>query len=282
MEPIFYIGIFLLGLSAGSFLNALVFRLGTAESVLWGRSHCMTCQHTLEWHELIPLASFALLGGKCKACHAPISFQYPLVELLTAIVFLLTYVSFKNAIFFASPFAAFGLPAQAGASNLFWYILALGFYLFAAALLLGIGIYDFRTKIIVPALVWPFFVLALVGVSARWFSGAPLAGIVTTAITAFAVFVFFAGLWFFSKGRAMGFGDAELAAAIVLFLGATAGLLALLFAFWLGALFGLLLIAWGKAGFKSEIPFGPFLVAGAFVALFWGGTLLSAYFRFFL
>mgnify|MGYP001587279692 CR=1 FL=1 len=126
MELIFYIGVFLLGLSAGSFLNALVFRLGTAESVLWGRSHCMSCAHTLEWHELIPVASFAMLGGKCRTCHDPISIQYPIVELLTAVIFLLIYASYINTIFFASPFAVFG-----GHSDIFWYSGGLLFYLLA-------------------------------------------------------------------------------------------------------------------------------------------------------
>ncbi|MFY9461763.1 MAG: prepilin peptidase, partial [Candidatus Sungiibacteriota bacterium] len=147
MDIAVYFGVFLLGLSAGSFLNALVFRLGTAESILWGRSHCMSCAHTLEWRELIPVASFAMLGGKCRTCHNPISVQYPIVELLTAAVFLLIYASYNSTIFFTSPFAVFG-----GFSNLFWYASGLLFYFLAATLLLGIGIYDFRTKIIAPAL----------------------------------------------------------------------------------------------------------------------------------
>lgn len=283
MDIAVYFGIFLLGLSAGSFLNALVFRLGTAESILWGRSHCQTCQHTLEWHELIPLASFAILGGKCKACHAPISFQYPIVELLTALTFSLIYISYKNTISFASPFAVLGgLPLQAGLANIFGYAFGLIFYFIVAALLLGIGIYDFRTKIIAPALIAPFFILALIGLALQWFSGASLAGIAATVIAALLVLAFFAGLWVFSKGRAMGFGDAELASTIVLFLGSGYGLLALLLAFWLGAIFGLFLIAAGRAHLKSAIPFGPFLVAGAFIALLWGEAMLRTYFAIFL
>ncbi|MFY9462274.1 MAG: A24 family peptidase, partial [Candidatus Sungiibacteriota bacterium] len=169
-----------------------------------------------------------------------------------------------------------------GFSNLFWYASGLLFYFLAATLLLGIGIYDFRTKIIAPALMWPFFILASIGLAVQWFSGAALAGIAATVIAALLVFIFFAGLWFFSKGRAMGFGDAELAPAIVLFLGPLLGVAALLFAFWLGAIFGILLIALGRARLKSDIPFGPFLVAGAFVALFWGEAFLRAYFAIFL
>lgn len=278
-----YAGIFLLGLSAGSFLNALVFRLGTAESILWGRSHCMACSHTLEWHELIPVASFAILGGKCKSCHAPISFQYPIVELLTAVVFLFIYASYQNTIFLASPFVVLGgLSTQADLSNILWYAFGLAFYFIAATLLMGIGIYDFRTKIIAPALILPFFILTLIGLAVRWFSGAALAEIAATVIAAFLVFAFFAGLWFFSKGRAMGFGDAELASVIVLFLGSGYGLLSLLLAFWLGAIFGLFLIVAGKAHLKSEIPFGPFLVAGALVVIFWGEAILRTYFAIFL
>ena len=262
MEITVYAGFLFLGLTVGSFLNALVFRLGTTESILWGRSHCMTCKHTLKWRELIPVVSFVMLGGKCRSCHDPVSIQYPIVELLTAAVFLLIYTNHK--------------------SDIFWYAGDLFFYFFAATLLLAIAIYDFRTKIIASALIIPFFILTLIGLAVRWFSGAALAEIAATVITAFLVFVFFSGLWFFSKGRAMGFGDAELAPAIVLFLGPTLGVVALLFSFWAGALFGITLIALGKASLKSDIPFGPFLVAGAFVAMFWGEALFRVWFTIFL
>ncbi|MDO8500172.1 MAG: prepilin peptidase [bacterium] len=277
MDLIFYAGVFLFGLSVGSFLNALVFRLGTAESVLWGRSHCMTCKHTLEWYELIPVMSFVVLGGKCRTCHDPISSQYPIVEILTAAVFLFLYASYKSTIFFTSPFFIFG-----NMDDLLWYVFGLLFYFLSAALLIGIGIYDFRTKIIAPSLMFLFFSLTLLWQVTRWYSGVPIAEIITTALGALGVFAFFAGLWFFSRGRAMGFGDAQLSSAIVLFLGATQGLLAVLFSFWLGALFGIFMIILGKARLKSEIPFGPFLVAGAFLAMFWGDAMLWAYFAVFL
>src|SRR3989338_11686015 len=83
--------VFLFGLVVGSFLNSVIYRLGKGESALKGRSYCPQCKHPLSWQDLIPLLSFVLLKGKCRYCKAHISWQYPLVELATGILFVATW-----------------------------------------------------------------------------------------------------------------------------------------------------------------------------------------------
>jgi len=92
--------VFLFGLVVGSFLNALIYRLENGDSVLRGRSYCPHCKHTLTWYDLIPLASFAILGGRCRYCKQRISLQYPLVELATAILFLVIFKEFSSFFIF--------------------------------------------------------------------------------------------------------------------------------------------------------------------------------------
>lgn len=276
MQFLVSFGIILFGLAAGSFLNVVVFRFGSGESILWGRSHCVSCKHVLKWSELVPVFSFLALGGKCRLCHGPISVQYPVVELLTAGSFFLTYLRYKDVLFWGSPFAALLSPAAVEISFAFGLV----FYLVVVFLLVGIAAYDWRTFIITPALMVPFFMFSVAGVFFEWLSGQPFVDIFWTIAAAAAVFFFFFAIFYFSKGRALGFGDAELAPTIVLFLGAAKGFLALLLSFWIGAIVGISLIVFGAAKMKSKIPFGPFLAAGALLAFWWGDALIGKYLNF--
>lgn len=276
MEIWIWVGLFLTGLAVGSFLNLLVFRLGTAESIIWGRSHCMGCRHILEWRELIPVASFVVLGGKCRACRAAISFQYPIVEILTGVIYISVYNFYNQHIYFASPFSVFTeLPV------FFGYVSGLIFYLTASTLVLAIAIYDFRTSIIAPALFLPFFVLTIVYQLILVFSGSSVREAGLTVLAAVLTFLFFAAFWFFSKGRAMGLGDAEFSATLMLLLGPIYGTIAIVVSFWSGALVGIALILAGLLRMKSKIPFGPLLALGAFFAMFWGPRVLEKYLAFF-
>ena len=119
--------IFGLGLIIGSFLNVVILRLNTGRSIAKGRSACPRCSNTLSWYELIPVFSFLGLRGKCRSCKAPISFQYPLVELLSAIIFVLLY----SKIFLVEGFS-------------FLTLLSFVFACTVASLLLVIFVYDIR------------------------------------------------------------------------------------------------------------------------------------------
>ena len=92
---IFYLLIFIFGLFIGSFLNCVIYRLEQGESFLKGRSYCPNCKHQLAWYDLLPVLSFLFLRGRCRYCKKPISWQYPIVELFTGIVFTLPLFSYS-------------------------------------------------------------------------------------------------------------------------------------------------------------------------------------------
>jgi leader peptidase (prepilin peptidase)/N-methyltransferase len=241
----------LFGLIIGSFLNVIILRYKTGRT-LSGRSGCLSCGKKLNWHELFPVFSFLVQGGRCRGCKSKISWQYPLVEILTGLLFLL--------IFWHS------------ADN--W--LATIFYWVIASLLIIITVYDFRHQIIPDRFVFTFILLGLL--QPLILSDHPVLtntgwGIVGGIVTALPLFV----LWLISRGRWLGFGDVKLALGVGLLLGWQFGLSALVIAFWVGALIGLFLIAWGKTQLwrkgksytmKSEVPFAPFLILGFWLVFF--------------
>ncbi len=257
--------IFLFGLIIGSFLNVAVYRYRTGYTVL-GRSQCLACGKTLHWYELIPLASFIIQGGKCHTCGARISWQYPLVELATALALWGTYRD--------------SLLAHTGV----WLIVI---DMAIWSLLIAITAYDLRHKIIPDEWVYTFGILALVriaigGGSNNWQSSLIAGG---------ALFAFFGGLWFLSRGKWMGFGDAKFALGLGFFLGLEPAISATIFAFWSGAAIGLILMAIEhfrvtasarivgspaiRAGLGREIPFAPFLTLGIALVYFAHWHVLS-------
>ena len=259
----FFVGIiiFLFGAVVGSFLNVVILRLNTGQSIISGRSKCFTCAKKLKWYELLPLASFVFLRGKCSACRAKISWQYPLVETTTGLSFLLIS-NLKSQI-----------------SNLdivyLWIIFSV---------LIIIAVYDYRHQIIPNLFVWIFNGLAFLwlfnfgNLSAIWrienFN-------MSDFLAGFALFAFFALLWGASRGRWMGFGDAKLALGIGWLLGITKGITAITLAFWIGAVVGVLLIYLNKSkyGLKSSIAFGPFMILGTAISFFWGEKIIGFLFR---
>ena len=128
--------IFVLGTIIGSFLNVLVLRYNTGLSVITGRSRCFSCSKDLSWYELVPLFSFLALKGKCLNCNSKISYQYPVVEFITGIIF-------------AGLFLKFGLTSL------------LPLYLIISCLLIAMSVYDFKHKIIPDGMVYTFIVLSI-------------------------------------------------------------------------------------------------------------------------
>ncbi|MEN9413232.1 MAG: hypothetical protein RLZZ342_319 [Candidatus Parcubacteria bacterium] len=239
----------LFGLIVGSFLNVVILRKGVRG--IGGRSACPHCMHTLSWYDLVPVLSWIVLRGKCRYCAARISVQYPLVELATAALF---------GIFFAAPF-----PVGIEVRVLFCVI---------AALLVVITVYDLRHTIIPDA--WAYLFAALSFVVSVFLVPLPLWGVLLGGIaTAAPLFA----LWGISKGRWMGFGDVKLGVGMGFLLGPITGLFATFFAFVIGSavLVPAMLIArlvthmrghhYRQQGLtmKSEVPFGPFLVASTLI-----------------
>jgi len=266
---IFYCLVFIFGTIIGSFLNVLILRYNTGVSPLKGRSFCFSCGKKLGFMELIPVLSFILQGGKCAGCQSKISWQYPVVECLTGLLFVGVFAKYLGFVYFIlNP----------------WYIVI---SLIVVAVLVAITVYDIKHKIIPNGLVFAFGVLALVKIAADYFLmiGTPaeikvhliwylLAG----PVLALPLFL----IWLISRGRWMGLGDPKLVLGIGWFLGPVMGLSAVILAFWVGAVYGLVLLVLSKFkwhGLKingqTEVPFAPFLILGFLLVFFFNFDILG-------
>jgi len=243
-----YIFVFIFGLCIGSFLNCIIYRLETKKS-LEGRSFCPKCKKQLVWNDLIPVFSFLSLKGKCRYCQKKISCQYPLIEILTGLVFLLIF----NQLQFSN-------------------LIGLLFLFYIVSSLIIIFVYDLKHYEIPDKVLIPAIIVALIYCIVFNFSGA-----LNNLLAAFLAFSFFFSIFWFSKGKWMGFGDVKFAILIGLLLGTLNTLLALFLAFFFGAIIGIILMISEKKGLKSEIPFGPFLVSGTILALIWGPKIINWY-----
>ena len=257
--PLFYIAIFILGLIVGSFLNCVIYRLQTDESFLKGRSFCPNCKHTLSWQDLIPVFGFIILKGKCRYCQNKISLQYPLVELATGILFvLILYYNFPN-------------------------LLVTGYWLLVTCFLIIIFVYDLKHYIIPDKVIYPAIIIALLyNIFYSLLITHNSKFLIQSLLSALGAALFFLLIVLISRGRWMGVGDIKLAFLMGLFLAFPKILIALFLAFFTGAIIGLELIIAGKKKMKSEVPFGPFLVAGTFLSLFFGEQIIDWYLNFFL
>lgn len=242
---------FVLGLIIGSFLNVVIFRLNTERS-LGGRSGCMSCQNKLSWYELIPVFSFLGLGGRCRNCKNKISIQYPLVELLTGVIFAALFLKFQEIFFFNSLIFTFS------------YV----YYSVAFSILLVIAVYDIRHRIIPDSLSLVLGVLGFVGIFLFNDYGFGIhIPTVWQFLSGLVISAPFALFWLVSSGRWMGFGDAKLAVGLGYLLGISRALSGVVLSFWIGAVVGISLVVFSKKhGMKSEIPFAPYLVLGTILA----------------
>ncbi len=264
METLLAFFIFVFGLILGSFLNVVIYRHNTGMTV-GGRSMCFSCGKKLKWFELVPVLSFVLLRGKCSVCKSKISWQYPVVELTTGLLFLGAYLTVSN-------------------------IYLLVYLLVQLALLIVIAVYDLRHKIIPDAFVYTFAGLALMSILGVFVESRDFSTLLFDVLAGPVCFIPFAALWYFSKGAWMGFGDAKLALGIGWFLGMGDAYIAIVLAFWIGAFVGVSMIIYSritklshgqeKVTMKSEIPFGPFLILGLLLMIFlkpWISDIFSVF-----
>lgn len=235
--------LFILGAIVGSFLNVVGLRFRSGLT-LGGRSFCPTCRKSLTVLELIPIISYLFLRGRCSQCKTRISPQYPLVEIWAGVIFV-------------SMFSLYGVTLD--------YLLAVLIFCVYTVIM----IYDFRHKIIPDLLVYLAIFLSLLF---RISNGGTWADYIVGP----ALFTIFGLGWLVSRGRALGFGDAKLALSIGLFLGASMGVSAAVSAFWIGTAITLPLMLFSKKSItmKSEIPFAPFMIMGAWVSLYFNLDLL--------
>jgi leader peptidase (prepilin peptidase) / N-methyltransferase len=238
------------GLVFGSFLNVVVYRLPREMSLLRPRSHCPACGATVRWFDNVPVLSYLALGGRCRGCRGPISPRYPLVELLTGALL-------------AACVVRFGVTVAAGAAM----VLVL--------LLVPLAFIDLEHHLLPDVLTLPGIAagLALSAVGGLATLRDAAIGAAVGAALPYLVIVAYRAI----RGvEGMGLGDVKLLAMIGAFLGWRGALLTIGLGSCVGAVFGIALIATGKGGRDTELPFGVFLSLGAVAALFFGPELARA------
>lgn len=246
--------LFILGLLVGSFLNVVIFRVERGESFVGGRSRCLTCKHALQWYDNIPLMSFLFLQGKCRYCHTPFSWQYPLVELGTALLFMASSLILE----------AYIAPAQ--------YILGL-FLLSSITFAILTVVYDLRFSLIPNIFLWGINISTAAFLVAHWYfvSSTPalfLPHFESSLAGALLVGGFFFILVSFSRETWMGWGDVWLGVWGGMLVGLPLIQIFITLSFTLGAMVGLTLMYRNKKTLKTEIPFAPYIIVGGFIILF--------------
>lgn len=277
---------FLVGACLGSFAKVLADRSLRKSSFL-GRSYCEKCKKTLLWYDLLPVISYLLLGGKCRYCHKKFAGTYFITEVITGLL--------SATLFYFYPLKSF------------LSVLEISFYLSFITVLVAVFITDFRKmlipdRIIIPAIkasliAWVILTVYKIGYLYYYLLNSDIGkyllppynnffyihtwGYIQTMLIAWACGIalagFFWGLIIITKGKGMGGGDVKLGLLMGIVLGYPSILVAFLLSFISGAAISLLLIVFGKKKFKQTIAFGPFLVFGSLVALFWGQKIFNWY-----
>lgn len=295
-----YILSFLVGCAVGSFLNVVLDRVnpeheGSTWSLVQGRSHCDQCKKQLRWFELVPIVSFFMQAGKCRSCHARLSWHYPVVESITGVAFALIWWRITELLPFHMPNLV-TVPQiwVLGFIFVWWVIVGLGILISA---------YDIKYYLIPNALLAALIVFACIAQTYAFvvrsvFSGFPDAGLMFTGnlvymfgmehmafmriIWGFACgLALIGGAYVFSRGKGMGFGDVLIAAAFGILFGWPDIAVVLFVAFVSGTLVSIGLLAMRKKNMKSMVPFGPFLIFGALTTMLVGDILVAGYLRVF-
>ena len=267
LTPLFLFSIllFVLGTMVGSFLNVVMMRSIRGENWVKGRSHCDDCGRQLSWYENIPLFSYIVLRGHCRTCRKPISISHPVVEFLTGSLFV--WWLWGGSFFFRLT------------QHPFLYIQPI-FWLIVGIILIIIFFADIRYYIIPDEAVLILTVMTLL------YRVALIASLVMrpidfgyTLLGTTGCVAFFAALWWFTKGKGMGFGDVKFMIPFGLLLGWPNMVLGVGLAFVIGAATCIPLVLFGKKKLKNAVPFGPFLVVSTVVTLVAGSRMLEWYFQ---
>ncbi|MFA6285507.1 MAG: prepilin peptidase [Parcubacteria group bacterium] len=262
---------FITGLIIGSFLGAANYRLKTAEDIVFKRSHCPLCKHDIRWYDNIPLLSFIVLHGRCRDCRKYISREYPLIELMTGLLFAGVAVKF-----FGAPLL--GISGMISGTIGTSVIVDMSFLLFAVCYLVIIFWHDYDFMLIPDAVAYPAIVVTFFYQIYKYVQSplsianfhSPLTGAVISALGA-ALFFFF--LIWISKGKWIGGGDVKLGFLAGLIVGWPKILFVFFFTYLIGSVVSLVLIVLKKKTWKSQIPFGPFMVAAILLVLFFSDQI---------
>ena len=261
--------IFLFGLCIGSFINAFVFRLHEKRnarykkinlSILNGRSICPNCKHQLSAIDLVPVFSWLLLGGKCRYCGHKISIQYPLIEVLTAVIFVISYIKWPYS------FSFYG-----------W--LEFSVWLLLASIFIILAVYDYKWLILPNKIVFYLTIIGLLELFLlNYGNGIHFMGILLAIGAGFLISFFFYFLFILSKGQWIGGGDVKIAFVLGILAGNPINALSLIFiASLLGTFFSIPSLINRKRKINSHIPFGPFLILATFIVFIFASNITSIY-----
>jgi leader peptidase (prepilin peptidase)/N-methyltransferase len=262
---------FFFGAIVGSFLNVVIYRLHTGKS-LRGRSHCLSCGKGLAWFELVPLLSYVFLRAKCRNCLSYIPSRYFVVELLTAVSFTFIWYFFS------------------------YDLVLVALYALLASALIVVAVYDIRHTIIPDELSVLIGGIAVLYVGYAVYLTHDYGLIASHFLSGVAALFFIGSLWYLSKGKWMGLGDAKLALPLCAIVGFPGVFSVIVFSFWIGAVVAVTLLALqsligrGKTRLryrftpitmKSEVPFAPFLILGFLLVHFLHADVFDITFRLF-
>ena len=244
----------ILGLCVGSFLNVCIYRLPRGQSLISPASRCPACGRSLRWHDNIPVVSWLALRGRCGQCSAPISARYPVIEILTAVAWLLI---------------AWVTPAG---------------WLLASRLILGTALIvlfmiDLEHQLLPNAITLPGIA---VGFALSFVTPVgPVNSLIGILVGGGVLYAIAAGYYLVRREEGMGMGDVKMLAMVGAFLGWRAVLLTLVLSSFTGAVLGVLIMLWQRGDMRYALPFGTFLAVATFVAMLAGEPILDWYFAFF-
>lgn len=239
---------FILGTIIGSFLNVCIYRIPREESIVYPPSSCTSCNNIIKWYDLVPIISYLFLKGKCRYCGEKVSIRYPIIEFVTGILFLITFIKYGVSLEFIK-------------------------YAVFISVLVVIGIIDLDTTDVYFSTTLTGIISSAIFLAIYLYIGIPVSsyiygGIIGGGLLAVIILV--------TKGG-MGWGDAEICLMCGFFLGLKLTILMLFLSFIIGSVIGLLLILSGKKSRKDYIPFGPFIAAAAIATIFVGERIWVLY-----
>jgi len=258
MSFVIVLFVFILGACIGSFLNVCIYRIPAEMSISIPRSQCGYCKTPLKPYDMVPVLSYFILGGKCRACRAPFSIRYSLVEMFTGLMFVLSFYKFGYSPTTLFVFFFISLMIVVFFIDLDHMIIPNRLVLIG--LIGGIGVTVFQLFYPYPVYTSPSYWNGILGM----FVG----GGVLFAIAEISSF-------FYGGKAGLGMGDVKIFLVIGLFLGWKLTLLTMWFSFVLGGVVGLFLILVLKMDRKMAIPFGPFIVLGSIISLFYGSEIIA-------
>lgn len=244
MQTFILAALTLIGLCVGSFCNVLIYRIPLGEEFVKTPSHCMSCSHRLKWYELIPVASWLVQGGKCRSCGVKLSAQYPVIEALNGVMWLLTGLLYWDE------------PVR------------VVLYCVLFSMLMVLSVIDWRIFEIPNGINLTILILGVIQLAVDWENWS------VYVIGLVCVSVVFLLLWFLTGGAGLGMGDVKLMAAAGLLLGWQKIILAVLIGSIAGAVIHMIRM---KRGAGRKLAFGPYLAGGIWVSALFGGTIISAY-----